>query len=68
MILLTGSTRCAGAEVARRLPIAGEATRAVTRRPEKARSKPDVEYVRGDFNDSSMMRARRIAKSLFEPG
>ncbi|MEV6837015.1 NAD(P)H-binding protein [Streptomyces sp. NPDC051133] len=57
MILVTGATGTIGVEVVRQLAERGEAVRALTRDPAKARVPEGVEAVRGDLRDPDSLRA-----------
>ncbi|GAB2445936.1 NAD(P)H-binding protein [Streptosporangium sandarakinum] len=55
MILITGATGTIGSEVLRRIAARGEAVRALTRDPSRARTPPGVEVVAGDFDDPASL-------------
>jgi uncharacterized protein YbjT (DUF2867 family) len=58
-ILVTGATGSVGGSLVRQLVAAGHAVRALTRHPDSAAARsfpPDVEVVRGDFDDPPSLR------------
>ncbi|MEV0621382.1 NAD(P)H-binding protein [Nonomuraea sp. NPDC050404] len=59
-ILVTGATGTVGRSLVRQLLQAGQQVRALTRSPERAALPPEVETVKGDFNDpAGLARALR---------
>ncbi|MEU8324666.1 NAD(P)H-binding protein [Nonomuraea sp. NPDC048881] len=66
MIVVTGATGTVGGEVVRLLAGRGERVRAMTREPSKVAVSPEVEVVRGDFDDpGSLAAAVRGADAVF---